>query len=121
MKLESARDVFDRMAAHDYEPRLARLEGTCEVQLDGTDTWSIQVQRGRIRIKEGPSEHAEARLRCSQAELLRMARGEANETMITAAMRGALELEGDIPLCAALSVLLPIADDEEKTVVRRKS
>jgi hypothetical protein len=50
-----------------------------------------------------------------------MARGDENETMITAAMRGALELDGNIPLCAALSILFPVAETEEKTVVRRKS
>jgi len=57
---------------------------------------------------EGPH----ARLILGKDELMRLARGDNHENVLTALLRGSVRVEGDFRFAAHLGSLLPITQDE---------
>ena len=120
--VDSARSYFEHIATLGHEPRLARVQGDCEVEVEGTATWVLHVAHGDISVTEGPSTATPlAKLRCSEPMLVRLARGQDHENLFTAAIRGAVEVHGDIPFLGALQMLLPLPCVEDAPHAKRTS
>jgi len=114
MQVESARTFFEALAARPQEPRLANAVGTLELDVAGSGTWAVTIDRGAVRVAEGPlppDVEAPTRVHIREDELVRLLRGEDNQNLVTALLRGALVLEGDLRVLQLLQAIIPVPED----------
>jgi hypothetical protein len=115
MQIESARAFFQTLAARAQEPRLANTVGTLELDVMGSGTWTITVDRGAVRVAEGPPPKSDiepgTRIHVREDELVRLLRGEYHQNLVTALLRGALVIEGDLRLAQSLQAIVPVPED----------
>lgn len=115
MAIESARAFFEALAARGREPRLADAVGTWELEVEGAGTWTVTVDRGALRVAEGPSAAAggkpTTRLRLREDELLRLMRGDGHQNLFTALIRGSLVIEGELAFAQTLQAILPVPEE----------
>ena len=107
--IHDARAVFDALADR-REPRLADVAGTWTFDLGGAGTWSVAVDRGDLRVVEGPASDGDApsiRLRLTEEDLVRIAQGD-DENLMSAVLRGTVAIEGDLELAQPLMHVLPL-------------
>ncbi len=112
MQIDSANQFFGAVAARGREPRLGNSTGTWQFDVDGLGTWTVKVDRGALSVATGkPAETPTACVQMSEAELVHLANGENHENPLTALLRGALRVGGDIPFAQRLFTILPLPDD----------
>jgi hypothetical protein len=116
MPIDNAHAFFEAVAAHEREPRLSDATGTWEFDVEGAGTWTISTDHGVLRVDQGPLDAAagrkpRTRLRLKEDELVRLARGEGHENLLTALLRGALAVEGELAFAQRLQVILPVPED----------
>jgi hypothetical protein len=83
--------------------------------LEGAGTWYVTVDDGRLAVNEGTKVgegQADACIYCTEREFVRVASGADHENLVTALVRGALSVAGDLRFAQRLQLLLPITDDE---------
>ncbi len=116
MSIDSARALFELIADRANEPRLAHVVGSWELVVDGAGTWTIAVDHGALRVTEGAAPAASpsvpsARIQVGEDELLRLANGLGHQSTVTALMRGAASIEGDLALAYQLRAILPVIEE----------
>src|SRR5690349_20493243 len=108
MGLTSARSYFEELARRGYEPRLRKAVGTWEVEIEGAEKWFVVIDHGTLSVMEGRCDSEPVvTFRCTEPHFLRNVRGDDHENLITAVMRGLVEIEGDQPFCKKLQALIP--------------
>jgi hypothetical protein len=119
MRIDNARDFFEALAKRGREPRWADLVGTWEFDVVGTGRWTVTVDRGDLTVSEGVPPQAPGdgpkpttRLRLTEEELLRLARGTDHENLFMAAIRGALAVDGELAFAQKLQAILPVREEE---------
>jgi len=111
MTIDSPRDYFETIAARGSEPSLRNEVGTWQIDVDGVGTWSIHVDHGSLQVKNGPEPTATARVRIGPSELVRLARGDQHENLLTALLRGAIrEVHGDLAFAQKLQTIMPLQE-----------
>jgi hypothetical protein len=114
MQIESTRTFFEALAARKQEPRLANAVGTLELDVAGSGTWTVMVDRGAVRVAEGPPPPdigPRTRVHVREDELARLLRGEGHQNLFTALLRGALSIEGDLRVLQILQSIVPIPEE----------
>jgi putative sterol carrier protein len=112
MQIENAREFFGTLAAHSHEPRLVNASGSWQFDVDGAGTWTVKVDKGSLTVAEGTApEGPTARLSMSEAELVRLADGEGHENPLSAMLRGAIHVYGDLAFAQRLLAIMPVPDD----------
>jgi SCP-2 sterol transfer family len=112
MHVDNASQFFGALAARGREPRLADSTGTWQFDVDGVGTWTVKVDRGALTVVNGePSESPTAHLELSEAELVRLANGDAHENPLTGLLRGVIRVDGEIPFAQRLFAILPMPED----------
>jgi len=111
MTIDSPRDYFETIAARGSEPSLRNEVGTWQIDVDGAGTWSIHVDHGSLQVKNGPEPTPSARIRIGPSELVRLARGDQHENLLTALLRGAIrEIHGDLAFAQKLQTIMPLQE-----------
>lgn len=111
MNITSARSFFEEVGRRGFDWRLRKAHGAWQFDLEGEGSWRIDVDAGRLSVTEGKGEApAQATMRTTQANFLRVARGEENENLVTAFLRGAFEFEGDPSFAQKLQSILPLPE-----------
>ncbi|HZU85734.1 MAG TPA: SCP2 sterol-binding domain-containing protein [Polyangiaceae bacterium] len=111
MQISSAREYFEAVTSRPH-PELSDASGTWEFDVEGAGSWWLMVDGGKMRVSDRPPpEPAKTRVRLTEAELLRLARGEGHENLLTALLRGALRVEGDLRFGQKLESLLPLPEE----------
>jgi putative sterol carrier protein len=111
MEISKAEDFFDLLVREGRHPRFSADEGVWEFQLEGADTWTVAVKAGEFKVTKGPAKNPTTRLKLTESELVRIARGDGHENFLTALLRGALKLEGDFRFAQKLQTVLPLPDE----------
>lgn len=96
---ERARDILARAAARGPDPRLKGIRGSYRFDVEGAGSWHATVADGTVKVTEGAAA-ADCVIRCDEADFVRIARGEQN--LLTAAMQGRVQIEGDMALAQKL-------------------
>jgi hypothetical protein len=115
MPIDSARAFFQAVAARGREPLLADAVGTWEFDIGDAGSWTIDVDRGALHVSERAGSVAAgaggppiSRLHMAEPTLVRLAKGEGHENLLTALLRGALVVDGEISFLPRLQAILPI-------------
>jgi len=112
MQIDNAGQFFGALAARGREPRLGNTTGTWQFDVDGAGTWTVKVDQGSLSVAQGEApESPTARLELSEAELVRLANGEAHENPLTGLLRGVIHVGGDLAFAQKLFAILPAPDD----------
>jgi hypothetical protein len=114
MEIENAGDYFDLLASHGRDPRLADATGAWHFDVKGVGTWTVDVDHGELRVSQGggePNRVPSLSVELSERELVRVARGDNHENVLTALLRGAVRIRGDIVFGQKLQAVLPIPDE----------
>jgi putative sterol carrier protein len=104
---QSTEDFFEQLARRGHEPLLARASGTLAFDLaDGRQTkrWLVTVDKGQTSISRRKAA-ADFVLRADKAIFDRITSGELNA--LAAALRGTIEIEGDLELIILFQRLFP--------------
>ena len=98
-------DVFAQARDRFQPEKAAGLRGDCEFQLTGTGggVWSVEVDAGRLDVREGARPKAAVRVTVPADLFVRLATGEADA--LSALFTGKLKVEGDRDLAYRLSGL----------------
>jgi putative sterol carrier protein len=109
MEVKDARSYFEALAGMTTpQPWLRGSVGTWQLDVEGAGTWSVAVDHGALTVSKGPAKKPTARLKLDEPELVRLARGEAHENLVTALLRGRVVLEGDLAFAQGLRAILPL-------------
>ena len=92
-------------------PELRELRGTYRFDLDDGRSFMLRLDRGRLSAEEGSAE-ADCVLRCPMTAFIRALSGRLN--LLSAFMRGDIQLQGDLELAKRLYRYLRIARTEEE-------
>ncbi len=116
MQIDTPRQYFDQLAKQGKSPHLVNAIGTCEFDIEGAGTWRVEFNRGNLSVAEKqPADRSQAGayLHMTKADFVRLARGEGHENGITALLRGALKVEGDIRIAQYVQAILPVPAEWE--------
>ncbi len=111
---------FEELASRGRIPLLHSTTGTLRVDLEDdreTITWYVVIDKGAVKVTHRNA-RADAVVRASTQLFDKMATGRANAT--AAMLRGALSIEGDLGLVAALDRLLPGPSRSRATYLERQ-
>ena len=104
---ETPGSFFEALSLAGPQPMLAQAEGTLRFELrEGgtTHRWLVSIDRGEVSVSRGQRK-ADCVIRADKALFEGIARGEVNAT--AAALRGAIEVEGDPRLLTLFQRILP--------------
>jgi ubiquinone biosynthesis protein UbiJ len=110
MNIEKAADVFAILAEHGRDAGLHRVSATWQFDVKGAGTWALRADQGALEVVDGPADQPAVRVELSEPELLRIARGDEHENLMTALLRGAIRMEGDLRVAQRLQAILPIPE-----------
>jgi hypothetical protein len=106
MKPASVQSYFQQLAAMGDEPRLRDTVGTCEFEIAGAGTWCVEIDHGHVRVVPGSAEAAPlGRLRGDASSFLHVVRGDDDDNFVSALLRGAISVDGDLGFLQKLRVL----------------
>lgn len=114
MGLATARACFDALAARGRAPVLEGLTGTWEIDLsdapEGDKTWFLDIDDGNLAVRNEPlpGGKPQARLEMRESDFVRLATGSGHENLITAVLRGAVTVDGDLRFAQRLQAVLPL-------------
>jgi putative sterol carrier protein len=95
---------MDRLKTNPFDERFRSVKGSYLFDIEGAGSWRIDVDHGKIRVTEGAT-GADCVVRTGIPEFVRIANGEMN--LLTAFMRGQVEVEGDLALAQKLIGITP--------------
>ena len=104
---DSTAQFFDELGRRGHEPLLEKTSGTIRVDLkDGkkTERWLVAITKGDLSVSR-QSAAAECVISADRALFDGIASGKKNA--VAAMLRGAIAVEGDIPLLVSFQRLLP--------------
>jgi putative sterol carrier protein len=91
---EKAREFFETLEARVGESsKAAGLNATYLFDIDGVGKWVVQVENGKVSVREGEGE-AETTISSSEDTFVKIVNGEQNAT--SAFMMGKLKVSGDM-------------------------
>ncbi len=94
MATEKAREFFESLEASAGESsKAAGLNATYLFDIDGAGKWVVQVENGKVSVREGEGE-ADTTISSSEETFLKIVNGEQNAT--SAFMMGKLKVSGDM-------------------------
>ena len=94
MATEKAREFFEGLEARAGESSKAvGLNATYLFDIDGAGKWMVQVENGKVSVREGEGE-AETTISSSEETFVKIVNGEQNAT--SAFMMGKLKVSGDM-------------------------
>jgi len=105
---EATRRFFEAVDRRGHDPRLSGAVGTVRFDLtegDEVDHWFISIDDGNLSVSREAPRDADAVLSADAGLFERAVRGEAN--VVTAMLRGAVVITGDLRLLIQLERLLP--------------
>src|SRR5512135_3161184 len=73
---------------------------------DGGGTWTVQVQNGQCRVKQGPAGNPSATISATAADYVAIANNQLNP--MQAMMQGRLKIKGDVALLLKLPQVFSI-------------
>jgi putative sterol carrier protein len=98
----SAREFFEGLEARIDSSKTAGMTNSYVFEIDGSGTWKVDVQDGRLSVTEGGGD-ADATISASEETFEKVASGDLNAT--TAYMTGKLKVKGDIAAAMKLQRL----------------
>jgi putative sterol carrier protein len=91
---EKAREFFETLEARSGESsKAAGLNATYLFDIDGAGKWIVQVENGKVAVREGEGE-ADTTISSSEDTFVKIVNGEQNAT--SAFMMGKLKVSGDM-------------------------
>lgn len=120
MQLATARACFEALAARGEEPGLKGVTGIWEFDIDDAPeaerAWFLRVDDGRLAVNDpgARSARADVRIHMHESDFVRLACGTGRENIVTALLRGALTVEGDLRFAQQLQLVLPIPEGREE-------
>jgi putative sterol carrier protein len=94
MAAEKAREFFESLEARAGESsKAAGLNATYLFDIDGAGKWVVQVENGKVSVREGEGE-ADTTISSSEETFVKIVNGEQNAT--SAFMMGKLKVSGDM-------------------------
>jgi putative sterol carrier protein len=81
------------------DPALQGISGSYRFDVEGIGSWRLEVRDGVAAITESTAP-ADCVVRCDEADLVRIARGQQN--LLTAVLQGRVQVEGDFALAQRL-------------------
>jgi hypothetical protein len=119
MPAAQTRALFEALARRAHEPRLSDVVGIWEFHVEHAGTWTVTVDHGALRVSSDAdprpptgSRSPTTRLRLSEDEFVRLARGDRHENLFTGVIRGAIVVEGDVAFAQRLQTILPLQDEQ---------
>ena len=104
---DSTAQFFDELGRRGHEPLLEKTSGTIRVDLkDGkkTERWLVAIRKGDLAVSR-QSAAADCVISADRALFDGIASGKKNA--VAAMLRGAIGVEGDVPLLVSFQRLLP--------------
>ncbi len=104
---DSTAQFFDELGRRGHEPLLEKTSGTIRVDLkDGkkTERWLVAITKGDLAVSR-QSAAADCVISADRALFDGIASGKKNA--VAAMLRGAIAVEGDVPLLVSFQRLLP--------------
>ena len=90
---------FQEVAASGHQPRLRRLTGVCEFDIDGAGTWYVAVKRGAITVSKGEEPAGWPPPNCvvsvTAEDFVRILRHENNLNVFAAVLQELVTISGD--------------------------
>jgi putative sterol carrier protein len=99
---DGAREFFESLESRVDESKTAGMTATYLFEIDGSGTWTVDVNEGKLTVTEGGNE-ADATISVSEDNFEQMIRGDLNPT--TAYMTGKLKVKGDMSAAMKLQKL----------------
>jgi putative sterol carrier protein len=94
VEAENAREFFESLESRAADSsKAAGLNASYRFDIDGSGTWTVRVDDGRVHVAEGGGD-ADTTIEASEDTFMRIVRGEQNPT--TAFMTGKLKVRGDM-------------------------
>jgi hypothetical protein len=90
---------FQEVAASGHQPRLRRVTGVCEFDVDGAGTWYVAVKRGALTVSKGEEPAGWSPPNCvvslTAEDFLRILRHENNLNIYAAVLQELVTISGD--------------------------
>ena len=90
----TARDLFQRMAAVEYVPKLDGIQAVYHFDVQGSGAWTLTIQDGKPSVSQGHTGQPDVALSCDEQDLLELVRGHRAAVLIMqgrVAVRGSFE------------------------------
>jgi hypothetical protein len=112
MNITTARSFFEEISRRGSMPRLRNATGSWRFELGDEGNWVVNCDEGKLEAHVAAANEPAplATFRGSATDLVRAVRGDDNENVLTLFMRGAFELEGDIPFAQRIQALIPLPE-----------
>jgi len=91
--MDSPREFFETLETRVDPAKAAGLTATYLFEIDGAGTWTVDVDDGRVSVREHGGD-ADCTISASSETFMKIARGEQNPT--AAYMSGKLKVKGDM-------------------------
>jgi hypothetical protein len=91
---------FDRVAQSTIQPRLRRLTGICQFNIEGAGTWQVALKRGVISVTRGVeagSPPPNSVVSMTAQTMVRVLHREGNLNILAAVLQELVTVTGDIP------------------------
>ncbi|HKP95008.1 MAG TPA: SCP2 sterol-binding domain-containing protein [Fibrobacteria bacterium] len=98
------RRIIENIKSSPHSEPMRRVRGSYLFDVEGAGRWRIGVDHGKLAVEEGRTD-ADCIVRTDADYFLRIATGRQN--LVTAAMQGRVEIEGDMALAQKLSGITP--------------
>jgi len=95
-------DIFKLRKDREYDSRLAGLTGSYKFDVENTGTWFIKVDDGKVSVSQKDLP-ADCVIFCNEEDFVQIASGKQN--LLTAAMQGRVNIEGDLGLAQKLHAI----------------
>jgi putative sterol carrier protein len=90
----SAREFFEGLEGRIDPSKTAGMSNSYVFEIDGSGSWRVDVDNGKVSVTEGGEGDADATIAASEDTFQEIASGDLNAT--TAYMTGKLKVRGDI-------------------------
>ena len=92
--MDSPREFFETLESRVDPARAGGLTATYRFEIDGAGAWTVDVDDGRVSVRENGGGDADCTISASSETFMKIARGEQNPT--AAYMSGKLKVKGDM-------------------------
>jgi hypothetical protein len=90
---------FDRVARSTVQPRLRRLTGVCQFNIEGAGTWQIELKRGAASVTRGAERNApppNCVVSTTARNMVRILHHEGNLNIVAAVLQELVTVTGDV-------------------------
>jgi hypothetical protein len=91
---------FDRVGQSAIQPRLRRLTGICQFNIEGAGTWQVALKRGVVTVTRGVdagSPPPNCVVSTTVQDMVRILRHEGNLNIFAAILQELVTVTGDVP------------------------